>query len=122
MTFFKYIAVAVVLLTAAGCDALLPPLKLSTPDPVSGQVWVVSKVTGGQQCRDTGFVPPDLAEVLEGNGIEVHEERIEPMPVCEACVVCPAYAARHFYRINGSDLSAAERLGFERSAPPSGTG
>ncbi len=83
----------------------------------SADVWVAKEYSGGRQCEED-FAPPDTRELLEGKGIRVRETATEPMPVCMACGICPAYAARHFARIHQDDADKAKEADFSPAEPP----
>jgi hypothetical protein len=88
-----------------------------------GVVWVTKHISGGAQCDlRNRFTPPDTAALLRRQGVTVFQSDVEHQPVCEACYICPAYAAVHFELIRKTDVHLARTVGFEpdpeRPIPP----
>ena len=102
-----------VLLLLAGCQA-----RTLAGGTQPESVWVAQEISAGQQCQTTQSDIPDTASDLAAAGIDVLEVVVEPMAVCQACGICPAYAARHFARIPARHLGRAEKNGYTRSTSP----
>ena len=79
--------------------------------------WVEQRISGGQQCTTSNFVPPDTKKLLHSRGIAVFETETSPLVTCSACG-CPAYAAIHYALIRTDKLEAANQIGFELSDGP----
>jgi len=75
---------------------------------------VVQTFTGGRQCHPGSYTPPDVKEMLRRVGVAVLETRVEPLAVCHACDICPAYSADHFVLIDPAHLEPAQAAGFAR--------
>lgn len=89
------------------------PVSEPTLGPVA-PIWVVQTFTGGRQCQPGSYTPPDVRVMLERVGVAVLETRVEPLSVCHACDICPAYSADHFVLIDPAHLDAAQAAGFAR--------
>ncbi len=81
-------------------------------------IWVGKVFSGGRQCTQDVYVPPDTKRLLNAAGIAVFATSIELYAVCKACIVCPTYAAMHSARIRKSQLAQVEALGFGRIVDP----
>ena len=82
-------------------------------------VWVAKNFVGGKQCDATSkYEPPDVKRLLASAGITVYEMRIEFLMVCQACEICPSYAATHYALIERNYISSAQNLGFLPQQPP----
>ena len=113
----KYLASALMLLLiSTGCQQQPP----ATAEDVSatGAIWVAQPFSGGRQCEEDDYRPPDTRALLEAQNISVLETATQPLPVCLACGICPSYAARHYARIPVGQADAAAALGFKKHMPP----
>ena len=104
------------LLASAGCQQ--QTTNANEEEGSTQTLWVAKSFSGGRQCEDDGYQPPDTRKLLEAHQITVLATATKPLPVCLACHICPAYAARHLAQIPASQLTAAESLGFQQHKPP----
>lgn len=92
---------------------------IGTPNPIDETlppdqelIWVGKAFSGGRQCTDDMYTPPDTKRLLNQAGIAVFATAIEHYAVCRACIICPTYSAMHMALIRESQLTEAEALGF----------
>lgn len=100
----------------SGCEDLGGTRPITQHD--AELVWVGKVFSGGRQCTQDIYSPPDTKQLLIAAGIEVYATLIEPLVVCTACYVCPTYAALHAARIREEQVPLAETLGFYRIEEP----
>jgi len=102
------------LMLLSGCSVWTPALE----EPPT--IWVAREFTGGRQCSDETYTPPDTRELLAAAGVRVYDVWVEHLAVIAVCGA-PSYAAVHYARIAEADLERARQLGFEKSDPPNKT-
>jgi hypothetical protein len=96
-----------------GCEDVGNPIPIDeTLPPDQELIWVGKVFSGGRQCTQDVYTPPDTKRLLNEAGIAVFATWIEHYVVCRECIVCPTYAAMHSARIRKSQLGQAEALGF----------
>lgn len=66
----------------------------------------------GKQCSSERYEIPVAEDILRRAGVRTFGGYEEPMAVCQACEVCPAYAAEQFVLIARADTAKAKSLGF----------
>jgi hypothetical protein len=98
----------------SGCSMWAPVLE----EPPT--IWVAREFTGGRQCSEETYTPPDTRELLAAAGVRVYDVWVEHLAVIAVCGA-PSYAAVHYARIAEADLERARQLGFEKSDPPNKT-
>ncbi|WP_054685846.1 hypothetical protein [Rhodothermus marinus] len=97
-----------------GCSMWAPVLE----EPPT--IWVAREFSGGRQCSDETYTPPDTRALLAAASVRVYDVWVEPLAVIAVCGA-PSYAAIHYARIAEADLERARQLGFEKSDPPNKT-
>jgi hypothetical protein len=103
-----------VLIAFGGCAPAPPPVE--SPGSVEPRVWMVRRVSEGRQCEP--YTKPDFLAPVRDAGVEIHESRVEPLMVCQACSVCPAFAAEIYVLVDESDRERVGGAGFRVSEQP----
>lgn len=98
------------LLTTASCQWMPFGAETASDDGLRAQVK--KAFAAGKQCSSEPFVIPVAEDILRDAGVRTFGSREEPMAVCLACEVCPAYAAEQFVTIARADTTKAKSLGF----------
>jgi hypothetical protein len=102
-----------------GCDDVGSPIFLDeAPPPNVELIWVGKVFSGGRQCTNDIFTPPETKSLLNRVGIAVYTTCVELYGVHAACGY-PTYSAMHSARIRRNQLSQAEGLGFAQIEPTS---
>lgn len=105
----------IALLMLWSCEDVGNPIPIDeTPPPEHELIWVGKVFSGGRQCTDDIYTPPDTKRLLNKAGIAVFATAIEHYAVCRACIICPTYSAMHMALIRESQLTEAEVLGFRK--------
>ncbi len=121
LTTVAAIFLAIGVLSLGGCQqyrALQAMEDDAAREQDEAPVWAVRLFTGGRQCHDDNYLPPDTTALLATVGVEVLEHRITHLPLCQACDICPQYAARHYILIKRNTLPLAETLDFQLTTLP----
>src|SRR5690606_12591480 len=63
----------------SGCSMWAPVLE----EPPT--IWVAREFTGGRQCSDETFTPPDTRELLAAAGVRVYDVWVEHLAVIAVC-------------------------------------
>ena len=76
--------------------------------------WYERTDTWGRQCEaPPAQAMPDPHAALRAAGVAVYGFASEPLPVCEACGICPAAAMRTRVRASAHDVVRLASVGFE---------
>lgn len=121
LTRMAVICLAIGMVVLGGCQqyrALQLIEEEAAEEQTEAPVWAVRTFTGGRQCHDDNYLPPDMTELLARVDVTVLEHRVVHLPVCQACDICPEYAARHYIRIERNALPLAETLDFQLTTVP----
>jgi hypothetical protein len=103
-----------VLIGVSGCAPAPPPVE--SPVSAEPRIWMVRRVSEGRQCEP--YTKSDFLAPVRDAGVEIHESRVEPLMVCQACSVCPAFAAEIYVLVDESDRQRVSGAGFKVSDPP----